>query len=254
MSRPLDGARLKVVRAQEHLDALKAEIRRYADTHPYEIVPEQREQIWQFEVRITTPPPLALSVIIGDCMANLRTALDYIVWQLALRYAARKLVIGKDRPYFPVYDDPVRCGDKLNGLARRYSIPPNAVSEIKAVQPYHPGYELLRLLHAAVNQNEHRLLLLTTGSVLDGELEIWPEGYPSPFRVRGRVAAFLETSVPTTGDAEPVLIHRDVTVKGQATIYVSLTDFVPPLDPVEVVLAQMIRCVSGIIPRFDPLI
>src|SRR5690348_6278202 len=38
MNHPLDGARLKVVRAQEHLDALKAEIRMYLDEQPHQII------------------------------------------------------------------------------------------------------------------------------------------------------------------------------------------------------------------------
>lgn len=253
---PLDGARLKVVRAQEHLDVLKSEIRYYAHTHPYEIVAEPRDKIWHIEVTITSPPPPRLSLIIGDCVGNLRAALDHITWQLAARYAGRRLVVGKDTIYVPLCDEPSRYGKSAKRFAEAYTIPTDALTHMEAVQPYQAGYELLRLLRAVTNQDKHRLLLLTTGRALDGDLEIWPEGYPSPFRVQGTSAAFLETTIPMSGDTEPALVHRDVKVKGQATIYVALKDFAMPYawGPVDGVLEQAVKCVADIVPRFDSFV
>src|SRR5262245_15024560 len=106
MSHPLDGARLKVVRAQEHLESLKDESRGYLDGHPYKIITEEIHdpqgfpsmqailpdgspkltKYWKFTPEVHTLPPLRLSALIGDVVGNLRAALDYIVWQLALRY------------------------------------------------------------------------------------------------------------------------------------------------------------------------
>src|SRR5258708_428207 len=86
LNHPLDGARLKIVRAQEHIDSLTAEVRMYLDEKPYEVIKQHDGHVWRFSPDVTIPPPLRLSTIIGDCLGNARAALDYIMWQLALMH------------------------------------------------------------------------------------------------------------------------------------------------------------------------
>src|SRR5580765_8130368 len=84
MNHPLDGARLKVIRAEEHLDSLKAEIRMYLKGDPYAVVPHEG-----YDPGVTlavTQPPLRLSTLVGDVVVNARAALDYIVFQLSREY------------------------------------------------------------------------------------------------------------------------------------------------------------------------
>lgn len=97
---PLDGARLKVVRAQEHLDSLKAEIRMCLDEQLPGIIRSQPDG----ELQRLTPPaavniytPLRLSTIIGDCVNNARAALDYIVWDLAQKFFVPPFIDSEDR-------------------------------------------------------------------------------------------------------------------------------------------------------------
>ncbi|HEY7191713.1 MAG TPA: hypothetical protein VH436_34425 [Vicinamibacterales bacterium] len=45
-------------------------------------------------------PPIRLATIVGDCVTNARAALDYIVYQLAVRY------------FVPLYD-PLRVKSKI---------------------------------------------------------------------------------------------------------------------------------------------
>src|SRR5436309_15982842 len=87
MKHPLDGARLKVIRAQEHLDCLKAEVWMYLHQQPDEVrsQPERSPQhTWLRPTHVLPPivpsePPPRLSAIIGDCVTNARAALDYIM-------------------------------------------------------------------------------------------------------------------------------------------------------------------------------
>src|SRR5437762_12383188 len=78
MKHPLDGARLKVIRAQEHLDCLKAEVGMYLRQQPDEVrsQPARNPQLpWLSTTQILRPivptvPPVRFSTISGDCLAN----------------------------------------------------------------------------------------------------------------------------------------------------------------------------------------
>src|SRR5438094_6769697 len=104
MKHPLDGARLKVIRAQEHLDCLKAEVWMYLHQQPDEVrsQPERSPQhTWLRPTHVLPPivpaePPPRLSAIIGDCVTNARAALDYIMWELAERHFDPPLDISQD--------------------------------------------------------------------------------------------------------------------------------------------------------------
>src|SRR5437868_3625124 len=102
MPHPLDGSKLKVIRAQEHLDSLKTEIRRYLKDQPSEAIsygtdhPDALFVIHNFPDNLSFPsPPVLFSAIIGDCVTNARAALDYIMWELAQRYLTPPVDIHK---------------------------------------------------------------------------------------------------------------------------------------------------------------
>src|SRR5664279_2384307 len=84
MDGSLDPVRLKLVRAEQHLEAILELLSgfRYGDC---EIVPEEDPEtnLGLLRVRLPTPPQM-LVVIIGDLLFNVRCALDYLIWQLVL--------------------------------------------------------------------------------------------------------------------------------------------------------------------------
>jgi hypothetical protein len=88
MTIDLSGVRGKIERADEHLNALYAEMQTFFE--PYSnrrIVYDVFDRPWH--VIVVRPlldelPPLRLSIICGDAVHNLRTALDHLVWQLVL--------------------------------------------------------------------------------------------------------------------------------------------------------------------------
>src|SRR3954463_2823501 len=99
MGDPLEGARLKIARAREHLDAVTAAITIWLETEPNEtrskpapIPPRQPAYLDNdtqvLPVFVPGDPPARLSILVGDCVTNARAALDHVVWQLALRYFA----------------------------------------------------------------------------------------------------------------------------------------------------------------------
>jgi hypothetical protein len=86
MGHALDGIKLKVSRAEEHLEALRVECSAYLDSKPFEPVrPAQSESDNDLTVwKVNHSPPLRLSVLLGDFLHSLRSSLDHIAWQLVL--------------------------------------------------------------------------------------------------------------------------------------------------------------------------
>lgn len=263
MDHPLDGARLKVARAIEHLDLLKRELGEYLDgtLKPYMIrIKEKAEGIaaerlrevrpdvvswWRIEFDIHRQPPLHLSVVIGDCINNLRSTLDYIAWALATRYAGRPLRTTRpkqDKIYFPLWNDPMRADRACDSLAQ-WGIPAHAIRTIKDVQPHNQGYELLALLDDLVNADKHRLPLLTITAFDKTELlQLTSSGFT--------LIGNAPTWVPSFS-AEHPFAGNNVQVYPSATMLVTWQDLRMPREPVDRTLENFIKCVADVVPRFE---
>ena len=86
MGHALDGVKLKVSRAEEHLEALRVGCSAYLDNKPFEPVRQSQSESanpWMVR-RVNHPPPLRLSVLLGDFLHNLRSSLDHLAWQMVL--------------------------------------------------------------------------------------------------------------------------------------------------------------------------
>jgi hypothetical protein len=243
MSHPLDGARLKVVRAQEHLDSLKSEILRYLDTDSYVVtVKKNPDNTYGGSADITHQPDPRLGAIIGDCLHNLSCALDYTMWEIADTFAGRMLIPppnGDDRPYFPIWTNPTSFKNYVSRLndpkAWNYQIPDPVIAEFEAVQPDRTGYEKLAIFRDLVNADKHRLPLVAVGDI-----------YQFMINVSG-VQPSSEFPPHLSGDPA----YYEPKVQTQATVYVTWQDPSMPWEPVERTLEDFIKLVANIIPRFD---
>src|SRR5579864_4992836 len=82
----IHGIRLKIERAKEHIRDLDAAIKRFVQEQPYTLgakphrIPEiEHTTLYVAEVK---PIPDCISLIVGDAIHNLRSALDHLMWQL----------------------------------------------------------------------------------------------------------------------------------------------------------------------------
>jgi hypothetical protein len=77
---------LKLDRASHHLDSLDAKVRDWRQRYPYDYILEIDRESDEELVKITLiePLPAEFRLIIGDCLHNLRSALDNLVYELAL--------------------------------------------------------------------------------------------------------------------------------------------------------------------------
>ena len=147
----------KVFRAYEHFEALSAEVQRYFKSEPAKLVGKHDPATNQPAVFLETvkPIPGRIAHIIGDMVQNLRSSLDYLVWELVI---AAKNSPGKDN-MFPICTTPGSFNRQL-ARGRLRGVAPAAAAVIQALQPYHLGEEAktaaLFMLDELCNINKHR--------------------------------------------------------------------------------------------------
>ena len=162
----LDSVRHKIGHAKLHLDLVRSEIRGYLDANPSEFVPDANSPANQLMVTVKpkAPIPDKIGLIVGDCLQNLRTSLDYLIWELVL--VATNTPSKKNM--FPV----CLTVDSFQSAQRRgrvQGVDASAITLIDAFQPYRdgqPNATSLAILDELTNTNKHRRLLLTEFSTL----------------------------------------------------------------------------------------
>lgn len=156
MAHPLDGSRAKIERAGDHLEVLDSVIARFVFDGGFRLVAEQDADTGEYVYRSYSnrqpyvPPPARASVLIGDCLHDLRSALDYIIWQLAAAPSIEN--------QFPIFDTPKQFEKKREGYLR--SVPKKHWAKIEAYQPYKgPDRFALGVLAKLNDVDKHHLLL-----------------------------------------------------------------------------------------------
>jgi hypothetical protein len=133
---PLYGSRLKIERANTHLDQLKGMLGALDKPESYSVVrqfdAERREVVIRACLVEALPPEVPL--IFGDCIHNLRSSLDYTVNEL-IRHAGRKPSKQTAFPIFSVRDGP--NGYLCKSPAMLQGVPKAAREVIETMQPYH---------------------------------------------------------------------------------------------------------------------
>jgi hypothetical protein len=234
MAHPLDGSRLKIVRAEEHLTVLDDEIARYLSTNPYEFVAKVDNEICVPFVRLTREPPGRVSAIIGDCLYNLRAALDYLIWQLALLTGPKD---DRVRIYFPIFSEPDKFKRHWDQALSQH-LPRDTFAALDRVQPYRAGYERLAEFRCLSNEDKHRVPVLAINTVVSAIIDV---------RSVRRQWKHMETD-PAKSPAEG---NDPMQVEGHATGFVAFANAAVP-EPVEIVLSKILTCIGvAVLPEFE---
>lgn len=171
----LVGFDVKVKRAREHLDAFREADARINRAGEYEFLGEIRSDGREHIYRVHNPPAPdpQWSVIAGDCLHNLRAALDYLAYQLVLVSGNKS----NERTQFPIRKSShgARRGRFRRWLGRKSQpaeisggVRADILKVVQAVQPYNRGNrigEQLWMLHQLDVIDKHRQLLLTTVAI-----------------------------------------------------------------------------------------
>ena len=171
MERPLDGFKAKLARADEHLGTLDDEIALFLETQPYAVRFEIDEHTAQKVARIYVngePPSIKWGLMIGDCVHNMRSALDHLAWELSGPKPPPKTE-------FPIFHDGKKFQSRESG-GGLYKIrgikDTKARALIESVQPCYsqpnrPKGHPLYSLHALSNPNKHQVLHLGVPSSVE---------------------------------------------------------------------------------------
>jgi hypothetical protein len=224
----------KIIRAEEHLAAIEAEVALYAESHPYEIVGEfDADRLnYRATMRVRSAPTLRLSLLVGDFAHCLRSALDHAAgWLVAMNGGTPD-----DTTQFPIYS--IAVNKKGNPRVVAVTPDPPGVSVeslalIESLQPYHRGdqaaWDPLALVQSLDNTDKHRNLLLASAVLVDAQVTVaFGDGAMlnqlafGTFDHGAEVAVFPFTNPHPEAD--------DVKVYAQGAALVTFSEPVPPED------------------------
>ncbi len=215
ITQPFHGARLKIERANEHINDLYRQSREFSNTRPYSVLveddPETGDSVLKISMDQPTPEKVLLTV--GDAIHNLRSSLDFVMSDIEFETTTTR----DPHTSFPIR----QCRDELvnainGGLKKKGQWVPKSILDfiVDAVQPYKGGRgEPLWSLNALDIEDKHRLLIakkdithIRTIHCKDG---------------RGEDFTVVEWAIIyPTSTKYPCIGHKDVQVtdKGKASI------------------------------------
>jgi hypothetical protein len=167
----------KVERAREHTDALESLAEAFIKRRPNQVFFDKHAKPpWVLLSVAVEPAPKRLSVIAGDLIQNLRSALDHAVWQIVLRHGQKP---GK-HTCFPIYRSKSQFEKRVRNPPKDRLGPLHGIDHsadewtlIEAVQPYHapdPVVDPLAVIAALSNADKHRTLLAGLSLVHDFDI------------------------------------------------------------------------------------
>lgn len=159
----LEGIWGKLARANYHLVTLNGESSAYLSRQPYRISHEREAEGTEhvFRAYITEPLPPVLSPLIGDCVQNMRNALDHLAWQLVIASGVAQPRRGTG---FPISKDAAAFHDARNQIRE---MSPAIRAAIERVQPYQRGdidRDPLWVLNELARVDRHRTLHVVTST------------------------------------------------------------------------------------------
>jgi hypothetical protein len=167
--------------ARHHLEFFEGQLAEYMKIDPCKFMREpnisadEKGRQWVYGTfEIAEPIPENLPLIIGDCLGNLRSCLDYLVWELVEANGKKP----SDKNSFPISSTPKIYRDEIS-RGRLTGIDPRAADLIEKLQPYNAGdapeHSVLFVLNKLTNTNKHKRLLLTTLKTIQP-----PAGFNAP--------------------------------------------------------------------------
>lgn len=161
---------LRLHRAKSHFDALNEGVQRFQESDVYRLGGQYNPNGKTLTIRAydVMQPSNALRVLIGDCLHNLRSALDHLAFDLAIANLGTLPQGIEESSAFPIFDREAKFRhltkagepDRRSGLYKIQGIAPEAQREIEALQPYHrrklPDARWLRVLRELSDSDKHR--------------------------------------------------------------------------------------------------
>lgn len=221
MAVTLQGVEAKIARAQKHLDLLEGERRKWGKPHSdsawatvvqFDHNAGKCEFVW----RQHKPTPIEWSVILGEFLYDLRSAMDHVARQLVIANGRKPT----GRSEFPIFKDPGdfegRSCPKTQGMHAEVKRVMEEMQPFR-VLPENPTATTPWLIHDLCNKDKHRLLNVTGPWLIGGYVE-WkdvPEGVISPVKEPGRMRLY-DKALMASYEWSPTVMRRIVYTKPNA--------------------------------------
>ena len=147
---------MKIERAKQHIDDLNRAVTEYLTQRPFELRIRQtcnpnRRTVYT-EVKVTIPE--GFSLVLGDAVHNLRSAIDQLCWGMVGNRAKNPRGVG-----FPFADREDALRDAI--AKKQMDIAPKTViDEFYKLQPYPDGNKFLHAVNSLDVTDKHRNILL----------------------------------------------------------------------------------------------
>lgn len=151
----LDESRAKLGRAYQHFKSLEDQITSFLEAKPYRVAIENPSD-GRYVFRLDNAPEIPAkewALMVGDCVHNLRSSLDYIAWRLAGSDP------GDTQTQFPIFTS--KAGWDSHSQRRVGRMLPSAQTHLQRNQPYHlpePDESPLNVLRVLDDTDKHKLL------------------------------------------------------------------------------------------------
>lgn len=146
-----------------HRDAVERALHTWQSTAPIESYRQDTELGVEFKVHVRSALPAEVPLIVGDCIHNLRSALDHLVYEC--------VAIPNDRNcQFPTWGDPSTFNPTAWRKTVKRRVPgPHAHAlrdALRGLKPYRGGeHEFIWLLTYLDDIDKHRLVLAVSSAV-----------------------------------------------------------------------------------------
>lgn len=213
MSDPLEGAKLKIERSNRHIQELQTILETFLACRPYKEITDIDRVNGKviIKLRATQKPPVEASIILGEILYLLKSALDHTVTTVAIKHGFRIKGTG-----FPV--EKTRKELERSGLYRQIKqrLPELAVI-LDELKPYKSGCDLLWWLHILNAMEKHKTIMQVVAAMVGAKFDFIQTAGGREFRIPDKWQPISENE-----DAILFVAPIDANLKGQIDIALSV--------------------------------
>lgn len=222
-----ESIRAKVERAESHMAELAEMDRAYRSVQCSLAITEDAESGISHFTFIMPSPPSTVPTIVGDCLNNLRSSLDHLIWQIV---ASNDIAQPSKENMFPICMSEGAFSGQIRGNRLR-GVPQDAIDQIERLQPYVGQHNsLLALLSKLCNMDKHQDLHYCVSIASDVSFVASRNGVQILHMVIGNDEIRNGEVFGGIGFDPKLLDGLDVDIRGHANAYIGFRDLQSDFD------------------------
>jgi len=160
------SAKLRISRAEEHLQDLETKIDSFLAEKPYaRAVDPDPDGIHEvYKIRLTKPFPYRWRILATEIIEHLRSSLDHAVWASSYLYSGSV----NELNVFPFSSDPIKWENRMKGFCKE--VHPDIQTLLRAFKPYPGGNNDLYILNDLCGSSKHVLIIFVACATRSGEI------------------------------------------------------------------------------------